>query len=134
MEGMIMLKAYIIIIVLLTIPTIQAKKTPKYIPGIYYYKKMFGTIHRNLGNNSETLSTISCGQPLRVIMFQKKWGKIKAGPYLGYIKRSFISSKKPPCFQDSYPKFFDLLNLELSEIYYWGRLYDQYVIGKSRIK
>ncbi|GEM_PF-974208 len=143
MEGVKMPKVTLAITFLLLISVsitaadeiIESKQAEaKYLPGIHYYNQMYGTVHLQKGSDAETVTTISCGQPLRVIEFEKEWGNVKVGPYTGFIKKEYISAKKTPCFQDDYPKFFNLLNLELSEIYHWGRLYDQYIIGKSRIK
>ena len=30
--------------------------------------------------------------------------------------------------------FFDGLNLDINDLYYWARLYDQYVQGKSKVR
>jgi hypothetical protein len=46
----------------------------------------------------------------------------------------YISRRKPECFQDRYPRFFDNVALELSDMYYWGKLFDQYVEGRSKVR
>ena len=60
--------------------------------------------------------------------------KVKVGPYVGYISKGYLRGKKPECFADEFPRFFDNLNLSLTDMYYWGKLYDQYITGRSRVK
>jgi len=48
--------------------------------------------------------------------------------------KDYLSAKRPTCFQGKYPKFFDALNLDLAELYYWGRLYDHYIQGETRVQ
>jgi len=111
--------------------------------GVYYFNNLFGHIHQNPSKYSTTLTTLSCGHPVRLIgkklskkstkiVFNKKWNLIKVGPYKGYVQQHFLSKKRVNCFQDRYPKFFDALKLEITDMYYWGRLKDQYVNGKSQ--
>ncbi|MCK5073467.1 MAG: SH3 domain-containing protein [Bacteriovoracaceae bacterium] len=111
------------------------KTTKNKIVGIEYFKFMFGHIHLNPLRYSESLTAISCGHPVKIYNKQKgDWKFVKVGPYKGYIHKKALSAKKPLCFQDRYPKFFDLFELDPSEQYYWGRLFDQYVRGKSKLK
>jgi len=52
----------------------------------------------------------------------------------GYIKSDFLARNKVRCLQDRYVRFFSRLNLEISDIYYWGKLYDQFVSGRVGIE
>lgn len=107
---------------------------------IVYYKNLFGHIHKNPSRYSQSLSTISCGHPIKILGIKGKeiqiggFSKVKVGPYVGYIDRKYLSSRKMECFQDRYPRFFDNIGLTLSDMYYWGKLYDQYVYGRSTIQ
>jgi len=84
---------------------------------------------------SDSITTIGCGQPLHQYPLDNTvWAKIKVGPYVGHIFKSKLSQNKPVCHQDKYPKFFEKMNLSLSDMYYWGRLYDKYVQGQSEVK
>ncbi len=94
----------------------------------------WGHVHQNQSRYSSSLTTVSCGHPLKVIEFNEHWHKVVAGPYTGYVQSKFIHEKKPSCPQDLYPRFFDDLKLEITEMYYWGKLYDQYIEDKSRLK
>lgn len=112
---------------------------------ISYLKNTFGHIHQNASRSSTSLTTLSCGHPIKVYEVTNKAGQkfttfasgffyVSAGNYYGYIQSSFLVDKKPNCFQKKYPKFFDALSLEITDFYYWGRLYDQYSQGKSTVK
>ncbi len=113
--------------------------------GIQYSKEIFGHVHQNPSRYSASLTTISCGHPIKVVtlkypdgreesMVDGKWLPVSVGPYDGYVAADSLSEKRPDCFQDRYLKFFDAFGMELSELYYWGRLNDQYVTGKSRVR
>ena len=126
--------------ILVSTPTFAAKR--KYVR-VAYFKNIFGHIHQNTSKYSTSLSTLSCGHPVKIykkqykgghsqIIFNEKWNMVKVGPYQGYIQAEFLSKTKVKCFQDKYPKFFDEMKLEISDMYYWGRLYDQYVTGNSK--
>lgn len=111
---------------------------------ISYLKNIFGQIHLNPSRYSTSLTSLSCGHPIKIyevvensgklrVIFNENWHYVKVGGYEGYINKNFLSNKKPHCFQDSYIKFFDQFDLDLTELYYWGRLYDQYIQGKSKV-
>lgn len=107
------------------------------VVAVAYFNEVFGHIHMNPDRQSQSLSTIACGHPLRILKQkeeQEGFKLVKAGPYKGFIHQSLLSQKQPTCIQESYPKFFDLLNLSLSEMYFWGKLQDQAVEGKSKVQ
>lgn len=116
---------------------VQAKETSLRVA---YYKNLFGHIHKSASRYSQSLSTIGCGHPIKVLGMKGKeivtgnFNKVKVGPYKGYIDKKYLTSKKPTCFQDRYPRFFDNIGLSLTDMYYWGKLYDQYVYGRSTVQ
>ena len=107
---------------------------------IKYYGKSFGHIHKSPSKYSQSLSTLACNHPVKVLNLngQTLWGDafhfVKVGPYRGYIHKDYLTNKRSQCVQDKYPRFFDELNLSISDMYYWGKLYDQYIIGKSQVR
>lgn len=115
-------------------------KSKKKIRKVSFYNKIFGHIHKSPSKFSQSLSTIACGHPVKVLSLngRQEWGKgfffVQAGPYEGYIHSDYLSDKSPECVQDKYPRFFDKLNLSISEMYYWGKLYDQYARGRSKVR
>lgn len=131
-----------IFIFFLNLTLLQAKEQTGVIK-TGYLNQMFGHIHQNPSRYSQSMSTVACGHPLKVmklvqedgtekVIFSKEWNRVSTGPYEGYIQERYISDKKPSCFQDRFPKFFQAINLELTEMYYWGRLYDHYDWGHSK--
>lgn len=114
------------------------KSTDEKIVGIFYFKPMFGHVHQTSVRTSASLTTIQCAFPVKVIESSKvqvgqEWAYVQVADYKGFILKQYLSDKKPSCLQGRYPKFFDSLNLDLSELYYWGRLYDHYTQGETRV-
>ena len=101
---------------------------------VKYLATPWGHIHQNSSRYSTSLTTVSCGHPLKIYEVGKAWHKVQAGPYTGYVRNEQLLDKKPTCLQDKYPKFFDDLKLEITEMYYWGKLYDHYIEDKTRLK
>ncbi len=112
---------------------------------VAYYKNMFGHIHKNPSRYSQSLSTLECGHPVKIYALEKEAGRpaqelfegrfryVEVGPYQGYIDHAYLSPEKVSCFQDKFSKFFEQLNLSPTDMYHWGKLYDHYVYGKSRV-
>ncbi|MDA9793273.1 SH3 domain-containing protein [Bacteriovoracaceae bacterium] len=105
--------------------------------GIGYFSKIYGHVHENPSNLSSSVTTIPCGYPVKI--YKKKslkdtlWKFTKVGGEFGYIRTEFLSSMRPKCLQSKYPKYFNELNLDLSEMYYWGRLNDQILLDTSHV-
>lgn len=127
---------------LLLLPTlIFANTVPKdeKVVGIFYFMPIFGHIHQSPARNSASLTTIQCSHPIKVIESTKvsvgaEWAYVKVADHRGFVLKQFLSSKRPVCFQGKYPRFFDAFNFDLSELYYWGRLNDQFIDGETRVK
>lgn len=124
-------------------PANAMKKT---LIGIKYFSEMMGNVHQNPSRYSQVLTTISCNHPVKVmketskdgkdfILFgEDKWNLVTVGPYVGYVMSDYLTDKTNVCFDEEYSKFFDGLNLDINDLYYWARLYDQYVQGKSKVR
>lgn len=118
----------------------------KVLVGVRYFNRMMGNVHQNTSRFSQVLTTIACNYPVKVmkevskdgketILFgEDNWNSVAVGPYEGYLMTSYLSEKKVDCFEENYPKFYDGLSLDINDMYYWARLYDQYVEGKSQVK
>lgn len=107
--------------------------------GTFYYKNFMGHVHKNPSASSSSMTTIQCAHPVKIIVdpevqTPEGWFYVKVGEDRGFINQKFLSKKRPRCFQEKYPKFFINLNLNLTDMYFWGRLYDQYDMGESKIK
>lgn len=122
----------------------KASEVDKKVKDVGYYNKIFGHIHQNPSRYSTSLTNIACGHPLRIFeiksgdqsqsVFNNDWKYISAGPYEGYVMKKFISSQRPDCFQDKYPRFFEQLGLSITDMHFWGRLYDHFLIEKTDIQ
>lgn len=131
-----------IFIIFLIMQSSLAKDQSKVLDKVMYVNKIFAQVHKNPSRHSIYLTTTECGHPVKVyklvsksksrVLFNRTWKIVKVGSYDGYMNSEYLSSTKVNCFQDKYPKFFDSLSLEINEMFYWGKLYDQYVTGKSR--
>ena len=118
----------------------------KSLVGIQYFSQMMGNVHQNASRYSQVLTTISCNHPVKVMKETSKDGKdfllygdnnwklVVVGPYEGYIMTEYLSDKKNVCFEEEYSKFFDGLDLDINDLYYWARLYDQYTQAKSKVR
>jgi hypothetical protein len=102
-------------------------------------KPLFGHVHQSSVRTSASLTTIQCAHPVKVIesskvSISKEWAYVEVADYRGFVLKQYLSETKPDCLQGKYPKFFDALNMDLSELYYWGRLYDHYIQGETRVQ
>lgn len=112
--------------------------TDERLVGVFYMKPLLGHVHQSAVKESASLTTIQCAHPVKVYESSKvqtdpSWAYVEVADYRGFILKEYLSEKKPDCFQARYPKFYDALNLDLAELYYWGRLYDHYVQGHTRV-
>jgi hypothetical protein len=109
------------------------------VVGVFYMTPVFGHVHQSSVRTSPSLTTIQCAHPVKVIESSKvsvsqEWAYVEVADYRGFILKQYLSEKKPECLQGKYPKFFDGINMDLSELYYWGRLYDHYLQGETRVQ
>jgi hypothetical protein len=107
--------------------------------GVFYFIPTFGHVHQTAVKTSASLTTIQCSHPVKVIesskvSVAKEWAYVHIADHKGFVLKKYLSEKRPECFQGKHPKFFDALNLDLSELYYWGRLYDHYIQGETRVQ
>jgi hypothetical protein len=62
------------------------------------------------------------------------WIYIEFGTLKGYIYKGIVQGSVPPCLQDEFPYFFQSLNLDITQIHYWGRLEElknNFTVGES---
>ncbi len=116
----------------------ETTSTDEKIVGVFYMTPLFGHVHQSSVRTSASLTTIQCAHPVKVIesskvSVSKEWAYVEVADYRGFVMKQYLSEKRPDCIQGKYPKFFDALNMDLSELYYWGRLYDHYIQGETRV-
>ena len=117
----------------------ETTSTDEKVVGTFYMKPIFGHVHQSAARSSASLTTIQCSHPVKVLESSKvsvgpEWAYVQVADYRGFIMKEYLVEKRPECFQGKYPKFFDSLNLDLSELYYWGRLYDHYIQVETRVQ
>lgn len=116
----------------------ETAATDERVVGVFYMKPLLGHVHQSAVRESASLTTIQCAHPVKVIESSKvstdpAWSYVEVADHRGFILKEYLSEKRPECFQGKYPKFYDSLNLDLAELYYWGRLYDHYIQGHTRV-
>lgn len=109
------------------------------VVGNLYFKPFLGHLHKNPSRSSSSLTTIQCAYPVKILSGSKRalptgWIHAQIGDDKGFIQSQYLSEKRPDCFQEKYPKFYLNLNLDLTDMYYWGRLNDQYLLEESSVK
>lgn len=96
-----------------------------------YYARTFGHIHLKPYANSSSQTGISCGEKLKkdlkVKLMEKDWEAVEFGAKKGFVYKNHTTNHAPKCLQDDYPVFFQSLELDLTEIFLWGRLSDQFI-------
>lgn len=100
--------------------------------GVFYFSRILGHVHQSPSRVSPSLTTIQCSHPLKVIEDSKvvvsaDWALVSVADWKGFVWKQHLQEKRPSCVQGEYPKFFDALELDLAELYYWGRLNDHWV-------
>lgn len=105
--------------------------------GRLYFTEFLGHLHESPDRDSTSLTTVQCSHSVKILKTANNvagWIYSQVGEDKGYIQTQFLSSDRPTCFQEKYPRFYIELGLDITEMYHWGKLYDHYDIGKSRIK
>ena len=108
--------------------------------GVFYFSPMYGHIYQFPNIDSVSLTTLSCGHPLRVYPMKDhqskkglEWRRVKTVGLEGYVEAKYLLDKREQCFQDRYTKFFNALNFSVTEMYYLGRLSSLYIDGHSKV-
>lgn len=120
----------------------QVKVTTK-VAKLGYVSSMFAQLYSGPNRDMEIYTTLECGHPVKILsrsdgkteemIFGRGWYLIKAAGHEGFVQARFVSeSKVTDCFNQQYPKYYDALNLTISEMYYWGRLKNVYNYGESK--
>ncbi len=105
--------------------------------GRRYYINFMGHIHENPSKDSTSVTVIQCSHSLKIQPVKNKipgWTYVSVGDDKGYIQSKYLSDKRPDCLQAKYPKFYNSLQLDITEMYFWARLYDHYTLEKSMVR
>ncbi|MBF0313029.1 MAG: hypothetical protein HQK50_07350 [Oligoflexia bacterium] len=109
--------------------------------GTFYASHFFINIHQHPSSFAPSLHTLACGDSVKVYEISGKgaaipedWHSVDIETTQGYVQKALLSTERPSCMQKNYPKFFDHLHLEPTDLYYWGKLYDQLIMEKTRVR
>lgn len=108
-----------------------------YGQGILYFSNFLGHVHKEADKNSTSQTIVQCSHSVKLLKAKKEiegWSYVQVGEDVGYIQSEFLSEKKVECLQAKYPYFYNGLELDITQMYFWGRLYDHYIQGTSKIK
>jgi len=123
----------LIFLLVLSLSSLSADK----IIGRMYFNEFMGHVHQSPLKTSSSKTTIQCAQSVKVIEQDEKydagqWFYVIVGEDKGYIHSQFLQTSRPDCFQEDYPRFYQKLNLDISDLYYFGRLQDHYLKGSTK--
>ena len=98
-----------------------------------------GHLHKEPSDASASLTALQCAHAVNIIEQENVtvptgWMLARVGEDLGFIRSKFLASNRPECFQEKYPKFYSNLNIDLTDLYYWGRLSDHFIEGESQAR
>lgn len=122
----------LIISLLLMTPVAQAQEI-----GRLYFKHFLGHVHESPDRDSASQTTLQCSHSVKILNTATPisgWMYTQVGEDKGFIQSDFLTNKRPDCFQEKYPRFYVEIGLDITEMYHWGKLYDHYSMGKSKIK
>lgn len=126
------MKLKLLFLVLLT----HALATEEQPLGVFYFSEMFGQIHQFPSIDSIGLTTVACGHPIKVYPMdkdKKDWKRVKVVGIEGYILSRMLKPTPGECFQGRYSDFFNALDLSVTDMYYFGRLPELYIRGRSKV-
>lgn len=112
--------------------SLQAK-----VVGRMYFNEFMGHLHKSASKISNSLTTIQCSQSVKILDEKGKfnsgeWFYVSVGEDKGYIHSQFLQTSRPECFQEKFPRFYQKLELDITDMYYFGRLQDHYLKAITR--
>ena len=89
---------------------------------IYFINESFSHLFEFKSDNASYSQTLSCGTPVVVLEKNIAWSKVQFNKNIGFVGTSSLSLKNPECFHEKYPEFYEALNIDSADLYYWGKL------------
>ncbi len=105
--------------------------------GVIWFAKTYGQMKPWPGPLDEGLLTVSCGQSLETYSSDQIPANhvfVGVSGQKGLLLQEDTLEKRPICPQSQYPRFTKGLGLTLMDVYYWGRLGDMVIRGRSKAK
>ena len=88
----------------------------------YFVKEAFTHLFEFKSEKASYSQTLSCGTPVKVIEENIAWSMVSFNNNVGYVGSSALSKVNPECFHEKYPVFYESLNIDSADLYYWGKL------------
>ena len=106
---------------------------------IQYVSRPYAVVHENPSRYSIAQTSVACGFPVKIVgdvsvKEEREWYYVQAGEFKGYIQGEHLAQVRGECLQEKYPKFFSQLNLDLNELYHYGKLFDQMNPVKPKVQ
>lgn len=105
--------------------------------GTYYFVPFYGHLHQNPSDYSQSQTTLACGHPVKLLVNEGAgrgvWDLVETAGKKGYVQSRYLSATRPTCFERQYPEFVHKMELRIEDLYYWGKLYDQYSYAEVKL-
>lgn len=88
----------------------------------YFVKEAFTHLFEFKSENASYSQTLSCGTPVEIIEKNIGWSMVKFNQSVGYVGSSSLAQNNPECFHEKYPVFYESLNIDSADLFYWGKL------------
>lgn len=89
---------------------------------VYFINESFSHLFEFKSENASYSQTLSCGTPVEVLEKNIAWTKVRFNKNVGFVGTKSLSLKNPECFHEKYPEFYEALNIDSADLYYWGKL------------
>lgn len=102
-----------------------------------YFSEFMGHVHKAPDTDSSSLTALQCGFKVKVLeskLADSIWSFVQVGEDKGFVENSRLSDQRPDCFQGKYQDYYNSLNLDLTDLYYLGKLKEQFVSRESKAK
>ena len=105
--------------------------------GTFYFVPFYGHLHQNPSNYSQSVTALSCGHPVKLMeelgVAPGEWNQVEASGRSGFIRSRYLSASRTSCFEQRFPEFVQKMELRIEDLYYWGKLYDNYTYAEVKL-
>lgn len=105
------------------------------VVSLRFFNEFMGHVHKTPDNDSSSLTAVQCGFKVKVLkskLADNVWSYVQVGDDKGFIENFRLSDQRPSCFQGKYQEYYNSLNLDLTDLYYLGKLNEQFVTKESK--
>lgn len=122
-----------VLLLTLIISTLSMSQT---VVARMYFKDFMGHVHKTPSSDSSSLTAVQCAFKVKILKSKDSidpmWSYVKVGEDIGFIETSRLTSNRPNCFQSKYQEYYNSLNLDLTDLYYLGKINEQFVTKESK--